>query len=52
MALTQIQKEITASIAGNRSDTSYIAGGVVLNMEWQTAGANISLARFPTWRQG
>lgn len=27
MALTQIQKEIMASIAGNRSDTSYIAGG-------------------------
>lgn len=34
MALTEIQKDVMVSIAKNRSDTSYVAGGVVLNMDW------------------
>ncbi len=34
MALTRPQRDIMASIAGNRSDSSYIARGIVLNMDW------------------
>lgn len=34
MALTQIQRDIMASIAPNRSETSYMAGGLVLNEAW------------------
>ncbi|WP_018238321.1 hypothetical protein [Ensifer sp. BR816] len=34
MALTQLQRGIMISIAKNRSDSSYMAGGVVLNMDW------------------
>ncbi len=34
MALTPLQRQIMASIAKNRSETSYMAGGVVLNMDW------------------
>ena len=43
MALTQIQKEIMASIAGNRSDSSYIAGGLVLNMDWPRMSDDIDI---------
>jgi len=43
MALTQIQKEILASIAGNRSDSSYIAGGLVLNMDWPRMSDDIDI---------
>lgn len=43
MALTQIQKEIMASIAGNRSDTSYIAGGLALNMDWPRMSDDIDI---------
>lgn len=34
MALTELQKEILAVIADNRSEQSYLAGGAVLNMDW------------------
>ncbi|MDX3928797.1 MAG: hypothetical protein QHC90_23705 [Shinella sp.] len=34
MALTRLQKQIMASIAKNRSESSYMAGGLVLNMNW------------------
>ncbi len=34
MALTVLQRNIMASIARNRSESSYMAGGVVLNMNW------------------
>ncbi|MBB4569843.1 hypothetical protein [Rhizobium leucaenae] len=34
MALTKLQKEVMASIAKNRSETSYVAGGLGLNMNW------------------
>lgn len=43
MALTQIQKDIMASIAGNRSDSSYIAGGLVLNMDWPRVSDDIDI---------
>ncbi|KRA97612.1 hypothetical protein ASD83_10865 [Devosia sp. Root685] len=34
MALTSLQKDVMAVIAANRSDTSYMAGGAVLNEDW------------------
>ncbi|MGN6550922.1 MAG: hypothetical protein ACTHJ3_13640 [Pararhizobium sp.] len=34
MVLTSLQSEILRTIAANRSETSYIAGGVVLNSDW------------------
>ena len=34
MALTQLQKDVMAVIAANRSETSYMAGGAVLNRDW------------------
>ncbi len=34
MALTDIQKEILSRIAANRSNSSYFAGGLVLNKDW------------------
>ncbi|SEI19206.1 hypothetical protein SAMN05216228_10456 [Rhizobium tibeticum] len=43
MALTPIQKDIMLSIAGNRSDTSYIAGGLVLNMDWPRMSDDIDI---------
>lgn len=43
MALTQIQKDIMASIAANRSDSSYVAGGVVLNMNWPRVSDDIDI---------
>lgn len=43
MALTQLQKEIMASIAKNRSETSYVAGGVVLNMNWPRLSDDIDI---------
>jgi hypothetical protein len=43
MALTQIQRDIMASIAENRSDTSYVAGGLVLNMHWPRMSDDIDI---------
>lgn len=43
MALTEIQKDVMASIAKNRSDTSYVAGGVVLNMDWPRMSDDIDI---------
>lgn len=34
MALTPIHKRVRAVIAANRSETSYMAGGAVLNEDW------------------
>lgn len=34
MALTQLQKDVMAVIAANRSESSYMAGGAVLNRDW------------------
>jgi hypothetical protein len=43
MALTKLQKEIMASIAKNRSETSYLAGGLVLNMNWPRLSDDIDI---------
>lgn len=43
MALTRLQRDIMASIAGNRSDSSYIAGGIVLNMDWPRMSDDIDI---------
>ncbi|NTG46958.1 nucleotidyl transferase AbiEii/AbiGii toxin family protein [Agrobacterium rhizogenes] len=43
MALTDLQKEIMASIAKNRSETSYVAGGLVLNMNWPRLSDDIDI---------
>lgn len=34
MALTALQKDVMAIIAANRSESSYMAGGAVLNRDW------------------
>jgi hypothetical protein len=34
MALTEIQKGVVRCLAANRSESSYLAGGVVLNKDW------------------
>ncbi len=34
MALTELQKAVLKVLASNRSDTSYMAGGTVLNRDW------------------
>jgi hypothetical protein len=43
MALTGLQGDILASIAQNRSETSYIAGGVVLNKNWARLSDDIDV---------
>lgn len=43
MVLTRIQKRVMASIAGNRSETSYIAGGLALNMDWPRISDDIDI---------
>jgi hypothetical protein len=43
MALTQLQQDLMASIAGNRSDTSYVAGGLVSNMSWPRISDDIDI---------
>jgi hypothetical protein len=35
MALTQLQSDILRVLAKNRSETSYLAGGLMLNKNWQ-----------------
>jgi hypothetical protein len=34
-ALTQLQSDILRTLAKNRSETSYLAGGLMLNKDWQ-----------------
>ncbi|WP_169055433.1 nucleotidyl transferase AbiEii/AbiGii toxin family protein [Rhizobium sp. P44RR-XXIV] len=43
MALTSLQKQIMASIAKHRSETSYVAGGLVLNMNWPRLSDDIDI---------
>lgn len=43
MALTILQKDVMASIAKNRSPTSYIAGGTVLNKNWTRMSDDIDI---------
>src|SRR5262245_23147838 len=43
MALTQLQSDILRHLAKNRSDTSYLAGGVILNKNWQRRSDDIDI---------
>ena len=43
MALTPLQRQVMASIAKNRSETSYVAGGLVLNMDWPRRSDDIDI---------
>ncbi len=43
MALTQLQSNILRCLAKNRSDTSYLAGGLMLNKNWQRRSDDIDI---------
>jgi hypothetical protein len=43
MALTQLQSDILRCLAKNRSDTSYLAGGLMLNKNWQRRSDDIDI---------
>lgn len=43
MALTDLQKHVMRCLATNRSETSYVAGGVVLNRDWPRRSDDIDV---------
>jgi hypothetical protein len=43
MALTQLQSDILRRLAKNRSETSYLAGGLMLNKNWQRRSDDIDI---------
>jgi hypothetical protein len=43
MALTQLQSDILRLLAKNRSDSSYLAGGLMLNKNWQRRSDDIDI---------
>src|SRR5258707_13665442 len=43
MALTQLQSDILRCLAKNRSETSYLAGGLMLNKNWQRRTDDIDI---------
>jgi hypothetical protein len=43
MALTQLQSDILRHLAKNRSDSSYLAGGLVLNKNWERRSDDIDI---------
>src|SRR5215471_15979504 len=43
MALTQLQSDILRHLARNRSDSSYLAGGLILNKDWQRRSDDIDI---------
>lgn len=43
MALTDLQKTVLRTLAANRSEGSYLAGGAVLNREWPRASDDIDI---------
>ncbi len=43
MALTQLQSDILRYLAKNRSDSSYLAGGVTLNKNWPRRSDDIDI---------
>jgi hypothetical protein len=43
MALTQLQSDILRCLAKNRSETSYLAGGLMLNKNWQRRSDDIGI---------
>ena len=43
MALTQLQSDILRCLAKNRTETSYLAGGLMLNKNWQRGSDDIDI---------
>ena len=43
MALTQLQSDILRRLAKNRSETSYLAGGLILNKNWPRRSDDIDI---------
>lgn len=43
MALTRLQADIVKRLAANRSDTSYVAGGLVLNKDWPRQSDDVDI---------
>lgn len=43
MALTQLQSDILRRLAKNRSETSYLAGGLMLNKNWKRRSDDIDI---------
>jgi hypothetical protein len=43
MALTQLQSDILRCLAKNRSETSYLAGGLILNKNWPRRSNDIDI---------
>ncbi|MDH6260919.1 hypothetical protein [Bradyrhizobium sp. BR13661] len=43
MALTKLQSDILRLLAKNRSETSYLAGGLMLNKDWQRRSDDIDI---------
>jgi hypothetical protein len=43
MALTQLQSDILRCLAKNRSETSYLAGGLMLNKNWERRSDDIDI---------
>jgi len=43
MALTQLQSDILRHLAKNRSDSSYLAGGLMLNKNWPRRSDDIDI---------
>ena len=43
MALTELQKRIMRRLSANRSETSYLAGGVILNLDWPRRSDDIDI---------
>ena len=43
MALTQLQSDILRRLANNRSETSYLAGGLMLTKDWQRRSDDIDI---------
>jgi hypothetical protein len=43
MALTQLQSDILRRLARNRSETSYLAGGLILNKNWERRSDDIDI---------
>src|SRR5713226_8625094 len=43
MALTKLQSDILRCLAKNRSETSYLAGGLMLNKDWERRSDDIDI---------
>jgi hypothetical protein len=43
MALTELQMRIMHRLSSNRSETGYLAGGVILNLSWPRRSDDIDI---------